>query len=158
MNTSDELDACFERVPEHVLTVIDQAYFEYVDRADYPDAIERYFKRGREVVVLRTFSKIYGLAGQRVGYAVGPERCHRGDDEGSAAVRPDDHGAGRGGRERSTRARRSTAAARSTPRDWPGSRILPEHGFDPAPAVGNFVYVERGGDVARLSTRCSTRA
>ena len=72
MSTTDELDAFFERVPEHVLTVVDQAYFEYIDRPDYPDAIARYFRDGRRVAVLRTFSKIYGLAGQRVGYAVAP--------------------------------------------------------------------------------------
>src|SRR6266581_6766267 len=72
MNTKDELDRFFERVPEHVLVVIDQAYFEYIDRPDYPDAVEAYLKAGRRVVVLRTFSKIYGLAGLRVGYAVAP--------------------------------------------------------------------------------------
>ena len=77
MNTRDELDAWFERVPSTCSTVIDQAYFEYIDRHDYPDAVERYLKAGRNVVVLRTFSKIYGLAGQRVGYAVGPERASR---------------------------------------------------------------------------------
>src|SRR5881227_511109 len=70
MNTKDELDRFFGRVPEHVLVVIDQAYFEYIDRPDYPDAVEAYLKAGRRVVVLRTFSKIYGLAGLRVGYAV----------------------------------------------------------------------------------------
>ena len=59
-----ELDAYFDRVPEHVLTVLDEAYFEYVDEPDYPDGIEEYCKRdGRNVLVLRTFSKIYGLAG-----------------------------------------------------------------------------------------------
>ena len=73
MNTKDELDAFFTRVPPDVLVVIDQAYFEYIDRDDYPDAVEAYFKDGKRVVVLRTFSKIYGLAGLRVGYAVGPE-------------------------------------------------------------------------------------
>ena len=46
MNTRAELDAYFDRVPDHVLTVIDQAYFEYVDRPDYPDAIEEYVKTG----------------------------------------------------------------------------------------------------------------
>ena len=68
----DEVDAFFERVPEHVLTVLDEAYFEYVDEPDYPDGIEEYLKAGRNVLVLRTFSKIYGLAGLRVGYGVGP--------------------------------------------------------------------------------------
>ena len=72
MTTRTELDAYFERVPEHVLTVLDQAYFEYIDHSDYPDGIEEYAKAGRRVLVLRTFSKIYGLAGLRVGYGVGP--------------------------------------------------------------------------------------
>jgi histidinol-phosphate aminotransferase len=74
-NTRAEVDAFFERVPEHVLVVVDQAYFEYIDDPDYPDAVEEHLKRGRRVIVLRTFSKIYGLAGLRVGYAVGPRRC-----------------------------------------------------------------------------------
>jgi divalent metal cation (Fe/Co/Zn/Cd) transporter len=73
MVTRAQVDAYFERVPEHVLTVLDEAYFEYVDDPDYPDGIEEYLKRaGRRVLALRTFSKIYGLAGLRVGYAVGP--------------------------------------------------------------------------------------
>ena len=53
--------------------MIDQAYFEYIADPDYPDAIEEYAKAGRRVLVLRTFSKIYGLAGLRVGYGIGPE-------------------------------------------------------------------------------------
>ena len=60
-------------MPPHVLTVVDQAYFEYIAEPDYPDAIEEYVKAGHRVLVLRTFSKIYGLAGLRVGYGVGPE-------------------------------------------------------------------------------------
>jgi histidinol-phosphate aminotransferase len=70
MTSRSELDEYFESVPEHVLTVIDQAYLEYVDHPDYPDAIEEYVKQGRRAVVLRSFSKIFGLAGLRVGYAV----------------------------------------------------------------------------------------
>ncbi len=76
MNTTDELDDFFARVPGHVLTVVDQAYFEYIDRPDYPDAVERYLRARRRVAVLRTFSKIYGLAGLRIGYAVAaPDVC-----------------------------------------------------------------------------------
>src|SRR5205085_5017729 len=59
MNTTAELDRFFEQVPAHVLVVVDQAYFEYIDRHDYPDAVETYLKNGRRVAVLRTFSKIY---------------------------------------------------------------------------------------------------
>src|SRR5262245_4947412 len=72
-NTRAELDDYFARVPPYVLTVLDQAYFEYIDEPEYPDAIEEFFKAGHRVLVLRTFSKIYGLAGLRVGYGVGPE-------------------------------------------------------------------------------------
>ena len=66
-----QLDAYFERVPEHVLTVLDEAYFEYVDAEDYPDGIDEYFLGGRRVFCLRTFSKMFGLAGLRVGYGIG---------------------------------------------------------------------------------------
>ena len=72
-NTRAELDAYFAAVPPHVLTVLDQAYFEYVEEPDYPDAVEEYAKTGQRVLVLRTFSKIFGLAGLRVGYGIGPD-------------------------------------------------------------------------------------
>jgi histidinol-phosphate aminotransferase len=73
VNTRQELDDWFERVPAHVLTVLDQAYFEYIDDPGYADGIEEYFKAGCNVAVLRTFSKIYGLAGLRVGFGVADE-------------------------------------------------------------------------------------
>src|SRR5205809_844590 len=72
INSRAELDSYFEHVPAHVLTLLDQAYFEYIEDPDYVDGIEEYVKAGRRVIVLRTFSKIYGLAGLRVGYGVGP--------------------------------------------------------------------------------------
>jgi histidinol-phosphate aminotransferase len=72
MISREEIDRFLQRVPEQVLTVLDEAYFEYVDDAGYPDGIAEYFRRGHRVLVLRTFSKIYGLAGLRVGYGVGP--------------------------------------------------------------------------------------
>ena len=58
--------------PEHVLPVLDEAYFEYVDDPEYPDGASEQLARGRRCVVLRTFSKIYGLAGFRVGYGLCP--------------------------------------------------------------------------------------
>jgi histidinol-phosphate aminotransferase len=68
-----DVEAYFARVPEHVLTVLDEAYFEYIAEPDYPDGIEEHVKAGKDVLVLRTFSKIYGLAGLRVGYGIGPQ-------------------------------------------------------------------------------------
>src|SRR5262249_417011 len=46
MSTRAELDAFFERVPPHVVVAVDQAYFEYVNRPDYPDAVAEYLRRG----------------------------------------------------------------------------------------------------------------
>jgi len=56
-------------VPERVLVVVDEAYHEYVEDPSYPDAVAEHGGRDN-VCVLRTFSKMYGLAGLRVGYAV----------------------------------------------------------------------------------------
>jgi histidinol-phosphate aminotransferase len=61
------MDDYFARVPDHVLTILDEAYFEYVSDPEYPNGLE-YLRSGKRVAVLRTFSKIYALAGLRVGY------------------------------------------------------------------------------------------
>jgi histidinol-phosphate aminotransferase len=150
MNTREELDAYFERVPDHVVTVLDQAYFEYVDDPDYADGIEEYAKAGRRVVVLRTFSKIFGLAGLRVGHGVAPAglveaigKVRRAFDITSptqvaaiaslAAPRADAE---------LERRRRLNAEGRPAI-----EQALQEHGFDPVrPAVANFVFAEVGED------------
>src|ERR1700736_4146187 len=62
-----EMDAFIERVPNRIITVLDEAYFEFLDNP--PDSL-RYIRAGRNVVVLRTFSKIHGLASLRVGYGL----------------------------------------------------------------------------------------
>jgi histidinol-phosphate aminotransferase len=147
MNSRAELDAYFDRVPEHVLTVLDQAYFEYVDEPDYADGIEEYFKAGRQVIVLRTFSKIYGLAGARVGYGVGPGelvialgKTRRAFDlttpaQIAALASLDSAG-------ELQRRRQANAEGRADL-----ERILTEAGYRVAgPAVGNFVFVDLGED------------
>jgi histidinol-phosphate aminotransferase len=67
--TQAELEDFFQRLPDSVFTVLDEAYGEYLDKADYPSGAEL-LRAGRRVIVLRTFSKIYGLAGMRMGYAL----------------------------------------------------------------------------------------
>ena len=67
-----ELERFLDRVPPDVLVVIDEAYREFVRDPEVPDGIEVYRDRSN-VAVLRTFSKAYGLAGLRVGFAVAPE-------------------------------------------------------------------------------------
>lgn len=68
-NTKTELDRFLNRIPPQTLVVLDEAYFEYVPYDDYPNGLE-YVREGRNVLVTRTFSKIYGLAGIRIGYGV----------------------------------------------------------------------------------------
>jgi histidinol-phosphate aminotransferase len=63
------IDRFMARLPEHVIAVFDEAYIEFPDSA--PDTL-RYVREGRNVCVLRTFSKIHGLAGLRVGYGIAP--------------------------------------------------------------------------------------
>ena len=62
-----EIERFMNKVPEHVVVVFDEAYFEFV--ADAPDTL-KYVREGRNVIVLRTFSKAYGLAGLRIGYGL----------------------------------------------------------------------------------------
>jgi histidinol-phosphate aminotransferase len=62
-----EIDSFMSRIPENIIVVFDEAYFEFLD--DPPDTL-KYIREWRNVVVLRTFSKIHGLAGLRVGYGV----------------------------------------------------------------------------------------
>jgi histidinol-phosphate aminotransferase len=64
----DKIDKYMSRVPKDVVSVFDEAYYEFID--DPPDTLQ-YVRDGRNVIVLRTFSKIHGLAGTRVGYGIG---------------------------------------------------------------------------------------
>ena len=71
MGTADETAAFMEQVPDDVLVVFDEAYYEYVLRSDYPQTLP-YVLEGRNFIITRTFSKIYGLAGLRIGYGIAP--------------------------------------------------------------------------------------
>jgi len=73
MVTQDELDAFFTRVPDNILVVIDEAYYEYIDNPHYPHSF-KYLNEGKNIIILRTFSKIYGLAGARLGYGFADTR------------------------------------------------------------------------------------
>jgi len=68
----EEVERFLEAMPPNVITVLDEAYFEYVSEADYPNGIAL-LSRFPKLVITRTFSKAYGLAGLRVGYAITSE-------------------------------------------------------------------------------------
>jgi histidinol-phosphate aminotransferase len=152
MTARDDLIRFLASVPEHVLTVVDEAYFEYVEDASFPDAIEDAAKRGRHVLALRTFSKIYGLAGLRVGYGVGPadviaairkvQRAFDVTTPAQEAALASLDGAGELARRRQVN--RASMAALET--------VLRDRGFDPiGPAAGNFLFVDVGSDAAELN-------
>ena len=64
-----DFEALLNRVPSDVILVIDEAYGEYATDTSYPNFLD-YIGKGKRIIVLRTFSKIYGLAGLRIGYGI----------------------------------------------------------------------------------------
>lgn len=74
MVNQETIDRFMSNVPDHVVVCFDEAYIELLPKKEQPDTL-KYVRQGLNVVVLRTFSKTYGLAGLRVGYAVAPSDC-----------------------------------------------------------------------------------
>jgi len=152
INTRAELDAFLEAVPGHVLVVVDQAYREYVDDPGYPDAIDEYYKAGRPIAVLRTFSKIYGLAGLRVGYMVArPEvvtaanKVKRPFDVSSAAQEAALASLAGSDAEIDRRLRVNADGMVAL------AGALRDNGLEPVlPAFANFLFAETGGDCRPL--------
>ncbi len=64
-----DIEDLFKFLPSSVLIVLDEAYHEYVEDPDYPQTL-KWVKKGENLIILRTFSKIYGLAGLRIGYGI----------------------------------------------------------------------------------------
>lgn len=143
MVSAEEVDRLLARVPAHVVVVFDEAYFEYVRSPQFPDSMA-YVKQGRNVIVLRTFSKIYGLAGLRIGYGVATaeiinflNRVRPPFNANSlaqraalAALGDDDHVA---------RSRAVNAAGMEQL-----VKGLTDLGFAPIPSEANFIYVDVG--------------
>ena len=71
-----EFSEFMERIPEDVLVIFDEAYYEYVTKDNYPNSL-KFIKEGKNAIVLRTFSKMYGLAGLRIGYCTAKEQFER---------------------------------------------------------------------------------
>ncbi len=142
--TAAELDRFLDRVPAHVLVVLDEAYFEFVDEADYPDGA-RLLRRRPRLVVLRTFSKIHGLAGLRVGYAL----CERDVANYLDRVR-DPFNVSSVAQTAAVAALEDQAhveATRAVVREGRAllMRELPGLGFRVVPSVANFVLADVGG-------------
>jgi histidinol-phosphate aminotransferase len=137
------LEAFLAAVPRDVVVVLDEAYFEYLPPDVAPNAL-RFVREGRWLLALRTFSKIYGLAGLRIGYGIGPAPLvallNRARDPfnvnslaqvaGAAALRDNDH----------------VLATRAANEE--GRKFLAEQfqalGLDVVPSAANFLLVDVG--------------
>ena len=138
-----------------MLTVVDQAYFEYIDRSRLPGR-RRALPEGGPAASSCCARSRRSTASPACASATpsAPASVVRRDGEGAAPVRPD----ARPRRSLRSRASATTPSsrggARSTPRGSRASRsLLREHGLAPVPSVGNFVYVDTGGDANELFER-----
>ena len=151
-----DFDRLVGELPEHVILVHDEAYLDYVRRDDFPDTLAAIRKRNT-VLSLRTFSKVYGLAGLRVGYAIGDpeligylERARHPFNVNSMA-----QAAALGAlrdREHVDRVRELTHAGLDRL-----ERAFDELGLGYAKSDANFVLVEVGGDASALYERLLRR-
>ncbi len=150
MFTANALDTFLGRVPEGVLVVLDEAYYHYVERRDYSHSIES-VRGGSPLLVLRTFSKVYGLAGMRIGFGVGPATLlaeinklrspfnTTGTAQAAALAALDD----------TEHVRRSIEANRAGLQQL--SEGLAALGVHCVPSVANFVLVELGADAGPVA-------
>jgi histidinol-phosphate aminotransferase len=151
-----ELDAFLQKCPGEIAVVLDEAYFEYVDDAEYPDSLD-YVKSGAPVIGLRTFSKAYGLAALRVGYGFALENVARAVEsvrepfnvnalaQAAAVAALDD-----------TQYRRSTIDANRNGMTIL-TKILTDCGASITPSHGNFIWADFFMETDAICERLLTR-
>jgi len=145
----DELLEFLQALPDHVMAVVDEAYIEYVDEPEYPDA-SRWLVELPNLIVTRTFSKAYGLAGLRIGYGLSDpdvaELLNRvrqpfnvnAPAQAAALAALDDQG----------HIRRSVALNRQGMAQL--TSAFEELELDYIPSVGNFVALDLGSPAAEI--------
>jgi histidinol-phosphate aminotransferase len=144
-----DLLSFIDAVPDRVLLVIDEAYAEYASAEDYQTFINEAPNRPN-LLVTRTFSKVYGLAGLRVGYGVGvPESLAKlSHTQAPFTVTSTGQAAAIEALKNPDR------VSQRSERNASGRRILSDGlvalGYDPAESQANFVYFEPPGDAAQL--------
>ncbi|MBW3625331.1 MAG: aminotransferase class I/II-fold pyridoxal phosphate-dependent enzyme [Armatimonadetes bacterium] len=147
--TRAEIERVMDRLPDSCLLVLDEAYYEYVDAPDYPQSLD-YVREGRRLIVLRTFSKIYALAGLRVGYGMARPDIVQALHQ----VRPPFNvnslaqvaaQASLADPEQVTRSREVNRQGRDTL-----TRELERRGMRAVPTQANFIYIDTARDARRL--------
>tara|TARA_B100000282_G_scaffold274362_1_gene230959 strand:- start:1425 stop:2492 length:1068 start_codon:yes stop_codon:yes gene_type:complete len=149
----DELTEFIDAVPSDVIVVLDEAYREFISDTDVPDGLD-FFHGQNNVVVMRTFSKAYGLAGLRVGFAIAPEPIAEGmrktalpfgvssiaEDAALAALECED--------ELFERVRH---LSQERDRVW---QALADQGWDIHPSHANFVWLRLGERTQEFAQAC----
>ena len=149
----DELTEFIDAVPSDVIVVLDEAYREFISDTDVPDGLD-FFHERNNVVVMRTFSKAYGLAGLRVGFAIAPEPIAEGmrktalpfgvssiaEDAALAALECED--------ELFERVRH---LSQERDRVW---QALADQGWDIHPSHANFVWLRLGDRTQEFAQAC----
>ena len=149
----DELTEFIDAVPSDVIVVLDEAYREFISDTDVPDGLD-FFHEQNNVVVMRTFSKAYGLAGLRVGFAIAPEPIAEGmrktalpfgvssiaEDAALAALECED--------ELFERVRH---LSQERDRVW---QALADQGWDIHPSHANFVWLRLGERTQEFAQAC----
>jgi histidinol-phosphate aminotransferase len=145
-----ELQEFLRRVPADVLVVLDEAYIHYANRSDMPDSMQL-FRQHKNLLIMRTFSKVYGLAGLRVGYGIGDvpvlDAMNKlrtpfnltGVSQAAAIAALDDV-------DHVNRSIQENAAERARL-----SQGLIELGLRPVPSHSNFIFIDIGPDAHELS-------
>jgi len=155
---AEELDRFLDKVPEHVIVILDEAYYDFaqyfaaIRRVDYSHALD-YVNQGRKVVVLRTFSKVHGLAGVRIGYGIGPAELMSYfarirttfsvsvlAQAAALAALDDEAHIQKTLKNNAEQAERLFAS-------------ITELGYHPVPTWANFLYCELGDDAAAVAKR-----
>lgn len=144
-----DLQEFLRRIPADVLVVLDEAYIHYADRPDMPDSVQL-FREHKNLLIMRTFSKVYGLAGLRIGYAIGDqpilEAMNRlrtpfnlaGVSQAAAIAALDDL-------DHVNRSIKENAAERSRL-----TQGLSDLGLRPVPSHTNFIFIDIGPEAQEL--------
>lgn len=141
MITKDQLNLLLDNIPDDVLIIVDEAYYEYAQvlSQDYPDSFEL---RRPNVITLRTFSKAYGIAGIRVGYALGDPRLIEAISKVKMTFAPSNlaQAAGIGALEDQAHMTKSVRLNKTALQQF--YTALHEAELEYVPSYGNFVMVD----------------
>ena len=156
--SSSELERFLDKMPQHVVVVLDEAYYDYARHftelrgGDYSRSMD-YAREGRNVIVLRTFSKAHGLAGLRVGYGIGPAELisYFARMRTTFSISVPAQAAALAAFE--DEAHTAKAVTNNAEQAQPLTDAIREMGYAVVPTWANFVYCEIGDDAHEVAKR-----